>query len=850
MEVQQYLSEKKKMQDVFLGYIDDNKNVEEHFQNLLKICNDQNIKNDINEFRLFMHFINNIANNHFRAKDFFFKIEKILLTFKDCFQKNLSSDDIYLIFEGNKRIILFLLENKFIDLNSIKNVNDIDKQYFSSEINKLNSIEEVQNDPNFDENRKKGENLSPLANLIRNSSISDFIKYIKKNKISLKATIETSIYETNPFLIDKTPTLIEYSAFFGSIQVFTYLFKNKIELTPSLWLYAVHGRNPEIFKILEDEKVVPEDETYEKCLIEALQCHHNDVIHHIKSNFLSKENQIHIDELLETESIDCYNFSFFPDDNLFNKNNFYKFCKYDYYFFADQYLANHQIDINFETCDNRNGNSYINTSLIGAIENKSINIVKLLLKQPGIDVNHQSITFFQENSAIESLNPLDLAVINGSSEIVQLLLDNENIDVNSILTEREIIENKIHVREYSILRDAIAFGDIVILNLILNHPDINVNIKIKEKIYEIGDQTNMISSCNKSILEYAIDCKNYDMVKVLLKHPKIDINMIFSNENKKEETFLIKAIKKHNHELIKILLEHPEIDVNKSINNKLKDGVRQETPLTTAISLKKKDDEIISLLLNHKNIDVNMPTTNQFGSTRYEETPLSIAIDEKNKEIIVLLLTHPNIDVNCKYVFKEHGDYYYENCELFNALEAKMDDIVLLMLDHPKIDVNVRDYYKKYDGTSIEQIPFLHKAIKYGNIEIIKKILEKPNVDVNIKSFTQNIKNNVIKQKEKPALFEAIKSNNINIVHLFLSKEEIDINFKSIVKVFQQNDFFVEEKSPLQLAIKISNHEIIRFLILLLRKSGKLKDDLKEIMKGTDDNKIKAIIYENINKQS
>ena len=747
MEYQQYLSGKKKLQEAFLDYIDDEgENMEENFYILLNICDGQNIKNDINEFKLFIRFVSIIVDNHFRTKDFFFKIEKILMIFKDCFQNNFSNDDIYSIFEGNNRIILFLFENNFIDIKLINYVKYLDKQYFSSEINKLNSIEEVQNDPDFDENRKKGENQSPLACFIRNDSISDFITYIKRNEISLKATIETSIYETNQFLIDRTPTLIEYSAFFGSIQVFTYLFKNKVELTPSLWLYAVHGRNPEIFKILEDEKVVPEDETYEKCLIEALKCHHNDIIHHIKS----KENQIFIDELLETESIDYYNYSFFPDDNFFNKNNFYKFCKYDYFFFANQYLANHQIDINFETIDYKGDISYITTPLTAAILKKSNGVVKLLLEQPEIDINYQFTSCSWENSKVKSLNPLDLALINHNSKFVKLLLSHENIDINYIFKEKFVKKNQIHVIEHSILRDAIYFGNLEILNLILNHPDINVNIKIKETIYNINNPSQMVSYSKKNILEYAIDQKKYDMAKILLKHPKIDVNMTLSNENKIEKTFLIKVIWKHNHELIKILLEHPEIDVNKSIAIKLKDGVREETPLTAAISLKQQDDEIISLLLNHKSINVNLSVKRQIGNNKYKETPLRIAFNNNNKEIIVLLLTHPNIDVNTKNIIKNLGDYYYENCELFNALEAKMDDIVLLMLDHPKTDVNVRDYYKKNDGTSIKQIPFLLKAIKYGNIEIIKKILEKPNVDVNIKAFTKMISNITIKQKENP----------------------------------------------------------------------------------------------------
>ena len=50
----------------------------------------------------------------------------------------------------------------------------------------------------------------------------------------------------------KKITLIEYAAFFGSIQIFNYLKLNKISLTPSLWKYAIHGNNAEIIQILEE----------------------------------------------------------------------------------------------------------------------------------------------------------------------------------------------------------------------------------------------------------------------------------------------------------------------------------------------------------------------------------------------------------------------------------------------------------------------------------------------------------------------------------------------------------------------------------------------------------------------
>ena len=121
MDYKNYLSEKQKLQSAFLEYIDEEEEIEEHFQNLIKLIEDQNIKKDINEFRLLLHFINNVSNDHYRTKDFFSKIESILLIFKYDFKKLLSNDDIFLLFENNKRILLFLIENKILNYNLFMN---------------------------------------------------------------------------------------------------------------------------------------------------------------------------------------------------------------------------------------------------------------------------------------------------------------------------------------------------------------------------------------------------------------------------------------------------------------------------------------------------------------------------------------------------------------------------------------------------------------------------------------------------------------------------------------------------------------------------------------------------------
>ena len=64
--------------------------------------------------------------------------------------------------------------------------------------------------------------------------------------VSIK--IKPSIFETNSFLIDKEPTLIEYATFFESIQIIQYFKYSQVPFTFSLWKYAVHSNNAELIR--------------------------------------------------------------------------------------------------------------------------------------------------------------------------------------------------------------------------------------------------------------------------------------------------------------------------------------------------------------------------------------------------------------------------------------------------------------------------------------------------------------------------------------------------------------------------------------------------------------------------
>ena len=225
---------------------------------------------------------------------------------------------------------------------------------------------------------------------------------------------------------------------------------------------------------------------------EAIKCHHNEIVVYIKSNLI--HNQIDVDEFIESESIEYYNYLLLPNDKLYNRNNFYKFCKYDYFYFAEGFLMNREIDINFKTCDIINDESYILTPLIIAIKNNSLSIAELLLKQPGIDVNFRSTCYNLRDSSERTFNALNLAIICNNPKMIELLLNTENINVNSILMSQEKHQNNtIEIIEFSPLFEVLNYyKNVQILKILLSHPYIDVNVKIKYTTYDTKDSIKIV----------------------------------------------------------------------------------------------------------------------------------------------------------------------------------------------------------------------------------------------------------------------------------------------------------------------------------------------------------------------
>ena len=129
------------------------------------------------------------------------------------------------------------------------------------------------------------------------------------------------------------------------------------------------------------------------------------------------------------------------------------------------------------------------------------------------------------------------------------------------------------------------------------------------------------------------------------------------------------------------------------------------------------------------------------------------------------------------------------------------------------------------------------------DINIISNIFNNDKIDVNIKSFSRVSKENIIEETESTAIYYAILHKKLDIIKLLLSKAEIDINFVQMKTIISNDTFFIEKTTILQSAMSSNNADILQLLLIYLKKYNKITVNLNDIIKMTNDAKIKSIIY-------
>ena len=330
--MESYIVDKKKLYAAILEFLansdenfDDTTN-EKCFERLSAILNEQDKNGYCEDMKEFLRIIQNISFYHHRDTTFITRTKQLLLHYKDQIKQTLSNDEIFYIFEDNKLLVHFLLSNDVIRMtdkicevmmNKYEPNGNRYCHFFYPELEQFlgeEKMKTVKNEllnkssnifDNYDMKREEGENDSHICSMIRNDSVEEFISYVTRSNYPLSSQITPSIYETNSFILErKDTTLIEYSAFFGSIQIFQYLMMKGVELAASLWLYVIHSNSAELIHMLETHHVLQpkfenKSETefnrpnheYLRCLTESIKCHHNDFADYFENNFLFQEEK-------------------------------------------------------------------------------------------------------------------------------------------------------------------------------------------------------------------------------------------------------------------------------------------------------------------------------------------------------------------------------------------------------------------------------------------------------------------------------------------------------------------------------------------------------------------------------
>lgn len=341
MDFRNNLEIKQNIQRAIIEYIDDG--CEDSYIQLIDLINNLKIEENPMELKDLLQLINSLCNNHHRSPYFFKGIEIIILKYKSNIQRFLSNKENLDISSFNLRLLLLLHQEKIISINDHlpSNLSYAFRFYFSPEIeheypqnfNKYNGVNEDIDPEKFEKLRKIGENHSYICSLIRNDSIEEFVSFVNQSNYPLSSTIDSSPFETNEYLMNRTETsLIEYSAFFGSVQIFQFLKLNNIELTPSLWPYVIHSNNAEMIHLLEENHVaiadlieyrnisivsdvfepfrVPNHKIISKfiyLMIESIKCHHNDIFNYFLNNFDINKNIEQTDEKLQDNNLNDIN---------------------------------------------------------------------------------------------------------------------------------------------------------------------------------------------------------------------------------------------------------------------------------------------------------------------------------------------------------------------------------------------------------------------------------------------------------------------------------------------------------------------------------------------------------------
>ena len=512
-EIKSYCQNVQEIQEYTLNYLNDQNsaNDQNNLTKLIQVLEKQNIIENEETFGQFLRMISKIGLYHRHINNFYPKINRIILEYKNFIKTNYSNEDIFSIFLHNEPILLFLLKEKIFQFDDEIKFLLVNKDYqeqqnffFSADIN--------------EKYQEEGQNHTQICQIIRSDELQSFISYIEQNNVQLRSNISPSIYETNLFLRNhKETSLIQYSAFYGSFQIFKYMVENQPDiLDETVWEFAFYGENKQIIDNIENHNIPISNKTIRSCIMNSIRSHQNDTFEKLLNRFLTEKNEEkekeEINQIITKydmlkSAILAFNYKVIAEyiekvkKSLYNI--FLKGCKSGLHQIVESLLFLPNLNIN--NCSSHAGLHY-------ACMNGDLYLVKLLLAMPIIDINitsHHCIMSIEKE--FEGFTPLELAIRYGHNRIVLLLLSNEKININ---------KGSQWIKSLP-LSVAVKFNNFFAAKVLLSFDGIQINSATNDRFLA---KENRIVDGGETALHIACQYNRVEFVKLLLKHPNIDIN--------------------------------------------------------------------------------------------------------------------------------------------------------------------------------------------------------------------------------------------------------------------------------------------------------------------------------------
>ncbi|OHT02839.1 hypothetical protein TRFO_29908 [Tritrichomonas foetus] len=244
----------------------------------------------------------------------------VFMNLKDEIKPLFTSNELWKIFENHRNVLLTLYEDNCIDIETIKKkcykdreylqfffveIKENDVNYFNERIRYL-GIEDcfINIDPiEFMENRKIGHCEWEVADLIRRDDYEELQVYMSQMNIDYDTQIHPTVFESDQVINSRftpLPTLIEYAAFFCSMNTFKYLWMNMLSMPENLPKYAIAGGSYEAIHLCEEKKKKLKFD--EECISTAIEYHHEEIV-----DYLHDSTGIEFTVWLLQRSIKCFN---------------------------------------------------------------------------------------------------------------------------------------------------------------------------------------------------------------------------------------------------------------------------------------------------------------------------------------------------------------------------------------------------------------------------------------------------------------------------------------------------------------------------------------------------------------